>query len=87
MKSILANSNRFIDWGKNQNIDHLRNFLVAEPTRPLICIGSGGSFSICRLIAILLSSKGAIGQAITPYQAFNLPDDVILLSQIGIARA
>lgn len=82
MKDILTNSEALIDWGKQQDLKGFRNFLFTEPNRPLICIGSGGSFSICRLFSILYSTKGSISQAVTPYSAYNLSEEAIRNSKI-----
>ncbi|MCM1163928.1 MAG: hypothetical protein NC339_06755 [Muribaculaceae bacterium] len=82
MKEILAYSETLINWGKQQDLNYLRKFLFSEPNRPLICIGSGGSFSICRLYAILYGTKGSISYAITPYSAYNLSEEAIRNSKI-----
>lgn len=57
-------------WAEQQDVTSLALFLFAENKQtPLVCIGSGGSFSACHYAAQLYQQcNGILAQAMTPLQ-------------------
>ncbi len=73
----LAEFPTIIEWTKQQDTSALSRFLKADLERPLICVGSGGSLSICELIAIMYEALGGIAKAITPYSVYSMSDKAL----------
>lgn len=71
-----------LNWAKEQDISALARFLHDHPERNLICVGSGGSFSVCRYIAMMYSTGNGLGMATTPYSFYTLSEEVIKRSKI-----
>ena len=53
-----------------QDIDPtpIRNYLASNISRPFLIIGSGGSFSVAQIIAMVINKMGGVAQAVTPYE-------------------
>lgn len=73
----------------DHNTDSLRHFLLNNPTKPLVAVGSGGMFGVGEALALLYSAGSGLGRAITPLEMNSLSDDtlsrvkVVLLSAGG----
>lgn len=71
-----------INWAKEQDTTALARFFSHNSEKDLICVGSGGSFSVCRYIALMYSTGRGLGTAITPYSFYTLSDDVVRRSKL-----
>ena len=71
-----------IDWALQQDVTGLRRFLTTEMDRPLLCIGSGGSYSTCALVALAYGVSGGIAKALTPYSVYTLDETVLAKCKI-----
>ena len=74
---IMADTPAIIDWANSQDVLAFSQFLKTTPERPLICIGSGGSFSTCELIAMMYETLGGIAKAVTPYSVYSMSDKTL----------
>ena len=77
IKKELEKTTEILAWAKDQDIESFKRFLEEEPTKPLICIGSGGSFSTCKFISLMYSTRKGLGTALTPYSAYSISEDVL----------
>jgi HAD superfamily hydrolase (TIGR01484 family) len=71
-----------ISWALNQEVEELKKRIFANPSRPLLIVGSGGSLSACHYAASLYQNLGYVAKAITPldlyYSRFTLGNAKIL---------
>lgn len=77
IKVELEKTNEILLWANNQDISGLKRFLEEEAEKPLICIGSGGSFSICKFISLMYSTRKGLGTAVTPYSVYSISEEVL----------
>lgn len=77
IKKELEKTNNILLWAKEQDISRFKSFLENESTKPLICIGSGGSFSTCKFISLMYSTRKGLGTAMTPYSVYSISEDVL----------
>ena len=77
IKKELEKTDGILAWAKEQDITGFKRFLETEPTKPLICIGSGGSFSTCKFISLMYSTRKGLGTAVTPYSVYSISEDVL----------
>ena len=73
----LEKTNDILAWAKTQDVDAFKRFLEEAPEKPLICIGSGGSFSTCKFISLMYSTRKGLGTAVTPYSVYSISEDVL----------
>lgn len=68
-----------IKWAEKHDVTRLAKFLFEENKEtPLVCIGSGGSFSACHYAAQLYQQRnGVLAQAMTPLQLMYAGRDII----------
>ena len=73
-----------IKWAEKQDVTRLAKFLFEENKEtPLVCIGSGGSFSACHYAAQLYQQRnGVLAQAMTPLQLMYAGRDIIRDSKL-----
>ena len=73
-----------IKWAEKQDVTRLAKFLFEENKKtPLVCIGSGGSFSACHYAAQLYQQRnGVLAQAMTPLQLMYAGRDIIRDSKL-----
>ena len=77
VKIELEYTNAILEWVREQDISDFKLFLESEPEKPLICIGSGGSFSTCKFITLMYSTRKGLGTANTPYSVYSISEDVL----------
>ena len=77
IKVELEKTNEILLWANNQDISGLKGFLEEEAEKPLICIGSGGSFSTCKFISLMYSTRKGLGTAVTPYSVYAISEEVL----------
>ena len=66
-----------IRWAEKQNVKDLRSFFSVNAGTPLICIGSGGSFSAASYAAMLYKQMCGLAVSMTPL-AFDTSADTII---------
>lgn len=66
-----------IRWAEAQDVSELRAFFSVNAGTPLICIGSGGSYSACRYAALLYRQMCGLAIPMTPL-AFDTSTDAII---------
>lgn len=72
-----------IKWAEKQDVTALRSFFSVNAGTPLICIGSGGSYSAASYAAQLyLQRNGVLAQAMTPLQLMYAGRDIIRDSKL-----
>lgn len=73
-----------IEWAMDQDVTCLTEFLfLRDVQRPLVCIGSGGSFSACRYVAQLSKLRnGVLSTAMTPLELMYSGRDIISGSKL-----
>ena len=83
-KDELKKLSETIRWAEQQDVTRLARFLFAENKQiPLVCIGSGGSFSACHYAAQLYQQRnGVLAQAMTPLQLMYAGREIIRGSKL-----
>jgi len=73
-----------IKWAERQDVTGLAKFLFTDDKRvPLVCIGSGGSFSACHFAAQLSQQRnGVLAEAMTPLQLMYAGREIIRDSKL-----
>ena len=66
--SELLELHNTIRWAAAQDVEELRRFFFTNFQKPLICVGSGGSFSACHLAAILYRNFCSMAIPFTPME-------------------
>lgn len=66
--SELLELHNTIRWSATQDVEGLKNFFFLNFRKPLICIGSGGSFSACHLAAMLYRNFCSMAIPFTPME-------------------
>ena len=66
-----------IRWAEKQNVSNLRSFFSVNAGTPLICIGSGGSYSAASYAAMLYKQMCGLAVSMTPL-AFDTSADTII---------
>ncbi len=64
-------------WAEKQNVKNLRSFFSVNAGTPLICIGSGGSFSAASYATMLYKQMCGLSVSMTPL-AFDTSADIII---------
>lgn len=82
IKKELERAKTILEWAYSQDISGLKRFLEQESGKPLICIGSGGSLSVCRYIALMYSTRRGVGISVTPYSVYSISEDVLKNSKV-----
>lgn len=65
-KSELNELQSTLHWIDRQDVSELRGFLCRETRKPLISVGSGGSYSACYYSSLLYREYGSVGTQLTP---------------------
>lgn len=73
-----------IRWAEQQDVTRIARFLFAENKHiPLVCIGSGGSFSACHYaVQLYQHCNGVLAQAMTPLQLMYAGHNIIRSSKL-----
>ena len=73
-----------VQWADSQDVKSLQEFLFQNDTsRPMVCIGSGGSLSACYFAAHLYKQRnGVLAEAMTPLQLMCSGREVIRSSKL-----
>lgn len=66
-----------IKWAERQDVTSLRKFFSVNAGTPLICIGSGGSYSAASYAAMLYKQTCGLAVPMTPL-AFDTSSDVVI---------
>lgn len=66
-----------IKWAEKQDVTELRSFFSVNAGTPMICIGSGGSFSAASYAAMLYKQMCGLAVPMTPL-AFDTSSDAII---------
>lgn len=82
--SELRQLSKTVQWADSQDVKSLREFLYQGDTSiPMVCIGSGGSFSACHYAAYLYKQRnGVLAEAMTPLQLMFSGKEVIRNSKL-----
>ena len=76
-KQELTKINDTIRWAEGQDVTELRSFFSVNAGCPLICIGSGGSFSAASYASMLYKQMCGLAVPMTPL-AFDTSSDAII---------
>lgn len=80
--SELAILSSTIRWAEEQDITALRSFLSVNAGTPMICIGSGGSYSAASYAAMLYKQMCGFSVAMTPLAFDTSSEDLIRDSKL-----
>jgi len=84
----LENLERTYQWALEAPIENICSFVNSSKNKPLITVGSGGSFTVASMISLLHQEGGAISKAVTPLSLIPLKysiknSSVLILSAGG----
>lgn len=68
---------KILSQAETFNTDSLRNFLIANPEKPLIAVGSGGMVGVAQFVSLLCGARQALGRAMTPLEMNSLSDETL----------
>ena len=74
MSEMLDDTRIYLEKAERTDVSKLREFLMMEPTRPLIATGQGGSLPPAEYAALLYSSHCSIGKAMSCYDTRAVSD-------------
>ena len=63
-----------ICWAEKSDISEFRKFIFNNQNIPLVCIGSGGSFSACHYSSMLYNIHCSLSVSMTPFMLSNYKD-------------
>lgn len=66
-----------IAFSQNVNPEPLKNFIISRLQEPFLVVGSGGSFSVAQIIAMVINSMGGFAQAITPFELMEFSESLV----------
>ena len=65
-----------------EDVTALREFLFADPSRPLVSTGSGGCESAGDFLALLYGARGGVAVSVTPYTLNSFSDAALATSKV-----
>lgn len=80
--SELITINKTLAWVNSSNVNDLRAFLCKSPEIPLLCIGSGGSFSACHFASLLYKEFCNIAAPVTPLGLYSYNTQILCNSKL-----
>ena len=66
-----------ISFSQNINPESLKNFIIYRLQEPFLVVGSGGSFSVSQIIAMVINSMGGFAQAVTPFELMEFSNTLL----------
>jgi fructoselysine-6-P-deglycase FrlB-like protein len=64
------------------DLDPIRNFLISNPSEPLIATGSGGAETAGEFAALLYGARGGVAVSVTPYTLNSYSDATLKTAKI-----
>ena len=74
MSEMLDDTRRYLEQAERTDVSKLRDFLMKDPERPMIVTGQGGSLPPAEYAALLYSTNGSIGKAMSCYDTHSVSD-------------
>lgn len=74
---MMKDGREIVGWANGCDTEGLKEFLTTQLTKPLICIGSGGSLSVCELVVMMYEALGGVAKAVTPYSVYAMSDTAL----------
>lgn len=82
MSELLTDTRQYIEQAEHADVETLRQFLLANPERPLIAMGHGGAHSSASYASLLYGTNCGLGRVVTPYEANSFSDETIRNSKL-----
>ena len=71
-----------IDQTNSADLNPIRNFLLSNPSEPLIATGSGGAETAGEFAALLYGSRGGVATSISPYTLNSVSDAALKTAKV-----
>ena len=71
-----------IDHTNSADLNPIRNFLLSNPSEPLIATGSGGAETAGEFAALLYGSRGGVATSVSPYTLNSYSDAALKTAKI-----
>ena len=78
--TLLAEARNIIQVTENYDVTAFRNWLLSDPTKPLICIGNGGKHT--SYAALLYEMGAAVARTVTPLEFASMSPTTIANSKV-----
>ena len=78
--TLLAEARNIIQATENYDVTAFRNWLLSDPTKPLICIGNGGKHT--SYAALLYEMGAAVARTVTPLEFASMSPTTIANSKV-----
>lgn len=78
--TLLAEARNIIQATENYDVTAFRNWLLSDPTKPLICIGNGGKHT--SYPALLYEMNASVARTITPLEFASMSPTTIANSRV-----
>ena len=82
MKDSPINLRDILSQAAAANITSLRQFLLTDPSRPLLATGSGGAETVADFAALLYGARGGVAAAVSPYTLNSYSDETLRTSKV-----
>ena len=82
MQDSPINIKDILSQAASADITPLRQFLLSDPTRPLVATGSGGAETVADFAALLYGARGGVATAVSPYTLNSFSDEALRTSKI-----
>lgn len=63
-------------WALNEPIEKICSFISSSENKPLITVGSGGSFTVASMVTLLHENSGIISKSVTPLNLVPLESSI-----------
>ena len=81
------NISNIIFQAEGHNIESLRSYLLDNPEKPLLAVGSGGMCGVAEFVSLMYSSRSGLARPLTPLQFNSVGDEVLKGSKILLLSA
>ena len=82
MKDSPINLRDILSQAAAADITSIRQFLLTDPTRPLLATGSGGAETVAYFAALLYGARGGVATAVSPYTLNSYSDGALRTSKV-----
>ena len=82
MTDTITTLHAVIDQTVAADLDPIRNFLLSNPSEPLIATGSGGAETAGEFAALLYGARGGVAVSVTPYTLNSYSDATLKTAKI-----
>ena len=69
------------------DVESLRNYLLGNPGKPFLAVGSGGMYGVAEFVTLMYCSRSGLARTLTPLEFNSVSDEVLGESKILLFSA